>query len=216
MVVRALIIALLWVMASAPVHADLEDDRGPAFSRFEPAPADLSRADPPPADRTLPPPVDLGIPNIRQQTKVWCWAAVAQQIIHKKRGKSPPQCALVAMAQGRYPGFCCPGHARCAVQGTMAQIRGLIRNFGRRVTEVHPPSGPMVLYRALRAGRPIILALRNGPGTGHVVVLTGMTWVRTTWGRRAILHINDPIGAFPARMRFREIMPRWHAAVVVY
>lgn len=206
MTVRALIVAMLWMLAAVPAHADIEDDRGAAFTRFDPAPA----------DRALPAPVDLHIPNFRQRTRVWCWVAVAQQIIHKKRGKSPPQCALVAMAQGRYPSFCCPGYARCAVQGTLDQIRGLIRNFGRRVTEVRPPTGPMSLYRALRAGRPIILALRSGPGTGHVVVLTGMTWVRTLWGRRAILHINDPIGAFPARMRFEEIMPRWHAAIVVH
>ena len=26
-------------------------------------------------------PVDLGIPNVPQETDVWCWAAVAEQII---------------------------------------------------------------------------------------------------------------------------------------
>jgi hypothetical protein len=206
MIVRALIAALLCVTVAAPARADIEDERG----------ADLAEFAPPPAVKPVPPPVELGIPNIRQRTRVWCWAAVAQQIISKKRGKSPPQCALVAMAQGRFPSFCCSGNARCAVQGTLAQIRGLIRNFGRRITEVQPPSGPMALYRTLRAGRPIILALRNGPRTGHVVVLTGMRWRQTGWGVEAILHINDPIGAFPAHILFRDLRPRWHAAIVVH
>jgi hypothetical protein len=205
MTIRVLAAVLLCGLAAVPARAQPGDDGGlPA--RYTPRPA---------VNRLLPP-VDLGIPNFRQRTRVWCWAAVAQQIIHKERGKSPPQCALVAMARGRYPSFCCPGYQRCAVQGTLDQIRGLIRNFGRRVTEVRPPTGPMSLYRTLRAGHPVILALRNSARTGHVVVLTGMTWARTDRGVEAILHINDPIGAFPPRIPFRVIIPRWHAAIVVY
>ena len=41
----------------------------------------------------LPPPVDIPIQNIHQETPVWCWAAVAQQIILGIRGpaNTPPQ-----------------------------------------------------------------------------------------------------------------------------
>src|SRR5688572_2984994 len=66
--------------------------------------------------------VDLKIENVPQQTMVWCWAAVAEQIIRKNGKKSPPQCALVAMAHGQDPSYCCPYNDRCAVPGTLSQI----------------------------------------------------------------------------------------------
>ena len=90
--------------------------------------------------RSLPPPVDLGIRNIMQETDVWCWAAVAQQVIVKRKGKSPPQCALVAMVHGRFPSHCCPHYERCAVPGSLGQIQTLIRNFGQRTTSLSPPT----------------------------------------------------------------------------
>lgn len=158
------------------------------------------------------PPVDLDIRNIRQETPVWCWAAVAQQVIVKRKGRSPPQCALVAMVHGRYPSYCCPHYERCAVSGSLAQIQTLIRNFGQRSSSIRPPSDAMTLYRTLRQGHPIILALRDSPYEGHVVVLTGMSWA----GGEAVLHVNDPLDVVPARMTFRELLPRWHAAIVVY
>lgn len=166
--------------------------------------------------RALPAPVDLGIRNIMQDTDVWCWAAVAQQVIVKRKGKSPPQCALVAMVHGRYPSFCCPHYERCAVAGSLRQIQTLIRNFGQRTTTLSPPSDAMSLYRTLRAGRPIILAIRNSQFTGHVVVLTGMTWVEGASGPEALLHVNDPLRVIPSRLPFRALAPRWQAAIVVY
>lgn len=163
------------------------------------------------------PPVDLGIRNIPQETDVWCWAAVAQQVIVKRKGTSPPQCALVAMVHGRYPSFCCPHYERCAVAGSLGQIQKLIRNFGQRSSALGPPTDAMSLYRNLRAGRPIILAIRNSPYSGHVVVLTGMSWVNGANGRpEAVLHVNDPLQVIPARLTWRALLPRWQAAIVVY
>lgn len=166
--------------------------------------------------RSLPPPVDLGIRNIMQETDVWCWAAVAQQVIVKRKGRSPPQCALVAMVHGRYPSFCCPHYERCAVAGSLRQIQTLIRNFGQRTTTLSPPTNAMSLYRTLRRGRPIILAIRNSRFTGHVVVLTGMTWTEGAQGPEAVLHVNDPLRVIPNRLPFRALVPRWEAAIVVY
>jgi hypothetical protein len=166
--------------------------------------------------RWLPPPVDLGIRNITQETDVWCWAAVAQQVIVKRRGKSPPQCALVAMVHGRYPSYCCPHYERCAVAGSLRQIQTLIRNFGQRTSSLSPPTDAMSLYRTLRQGHPIILAIRNSRVSGHVVVLTGMTWTEGAGRREAVLHVNDPLRVLPNRMTFRALVPRWQAAIVVY
>ena len=164
----------------------------------------------------VPPPVDLGIENIRQETDVWCWAAVAQQVIVKRKGRSPPQCALVAMVHGRYPSFCCPHYDRCSVPGSLKQIQTLIRNFGQRSSSISPPTDAMALYRNLRAGHPIILAVRNSPYSGHVVVLKGMSWVEGPRGPEAVLHVNDPLQVVPARLAWRDLLPRWQAAIVVY
>jgi len=166
--------------------------------------------------RALPPPVDLGIRNIRQETDVWCWAAVAQQVITKRKGQSPPQCALVAMVHGRYPSHCCPHYERCAVPGSLGQIQTLIRNFGQRSSTLGPPTDAMTLYRTLRAGHPIILAIRDSPYSGHVVVLTGMTWTNGAAGPEAVLHVNDPLMVIPSRLAWRNLLPRWRAAIVVY
>ena len=166
--------------------------------------------------RALPPPVDLGIRNIRQETDVWCWAAVAQQVITKRKGQSPPQCALVAMVHGQFPSHCCPHYDRCAVPGSLGQIQTLIRNFGQRSSTLGPPTDALTLYRSLRAGHPIILAIRNSPYSGHVVVLTGMTWVNGAAGPEAVLHVNDPLMVIPARLAWRDLVPRWRAAIVVY
>jgi hypothetical protein len=168
-----------------------------------------------PAAQSLPP-VDLGIPNVPQKTRVWCWAAVAQQVIISKRGSSPPQCALVAMVHGRRPSYCCPDYHNCAVPGRLSQIRKLIRNFGRSASSLERPTDPMTLYATLRAGKPVIIALRNTRYTGHTVVVTGLSWVQGDRGPVAMLHINDPIGALPPRVPYELIRARWAAAIIVH
>ena len=63
----------------------------------------------------LPPPIDLGIVNIPQQTQVWCWVAVVEQIAHWKSqtspNSSPHQCELVSAANGMPQPFCCSAAA---------------------------------------------------------------------------------------------------------
>jgi hypothetical protein len=54
-----------------------------------------------PAAAQLPPPINLGIYNLTQDTPEWCWVAVARQIAAWKRRdlpSIPEQCALVAVA----------------------------------------------------------------------------------------------------------------------
>jgi hypothetical protein len=110
----------------------------------------------------LPPPVDLPIRNIPQETDVWCWAAVAQQIVMATRGASntPPQCALVAIANDAPAGACCSGYnPACVRTGSIAQIRSLIARFGGRPSVCAAPTDPMTLYRTLAAGYAVIIPL---------------------------------------------------------
>lgn len=165
----------------------------------------------------LPPPVDLGIQNIPQQTPVWCWAAVAQQIIAAVRGpaQTPPQCALVAVANGVHPDVCCvQQNAGCVRTGALQQIQGLIAQFGGRISAVAPPTDPMTLYQTLANGRAIILQIRSGQAN-HVVVLRGMAFQPTPMGVMPVLFINDPLAIFTQPVPFPRLMGMWVSAIVV-
>lgn len=168
-------------------------------------------------------PVDLGIQNIPQQTQVWCWAAVAQQIILASRGpaSTPAQCEMVAVANGAHPATCCDGFGRfngnpqCVVTGSTRQIQALIAHYGGRASSYAPPADPGTLYRTLASGRAVILQLRSGAQTAHVVVLRGMSFVRTPYGVEPVLHINDPMALFTQPVPFSNLMQMWMSAIVI-
>ena len=168
----------------------------------------------------FPPPVDLGIQNIPQQTQVWCWAAVAQQIIAAIQGPqgTPPQCALVAQAYGAPPGVCCAGYGNpaCVRTGSMTQVQALIRAFGGRPSQLAPPTDPMTLYRTIASRRAVILHVRSGISSTHVVVLRGMAFVPNGFGGvEAVLYVNDPMAFYTQPVPFTTLIPIWIEALVV-
>ncbi|MCR9260436.1 MAG: hypothetical protein NXH95_11980 [Pseudomonadaceae bacterium] len=165
----------------------------------------------------IPPTIDLPIQNIPQETNVWCWAAVSQQIIMATRGQqgTPPQCALVGMANGHHPQSCCNNPAPCTQTGSLEQIQGLIQHFGGRSSSIVAPTNPMVLYETLARGHAVVLAVRSSPYSGHVVVLRGMAWQPGPNGLEPVLLINDPMAYFTQPVPFRNIAQHWEAAIVV-
>lgn len=172
------------------------------------------------SSQPFPPPVNLSIQNIMQQTQVWCWAAVAQQIILSRQGpaNTPPQCALVAMANGTHPSICCSGagNPNCVKTGSLQQIQFLIGKFGGSYSSIQPPANPMVLYNTLASGRPIILQVKTGQSSAHVVVLTGMSFVPNGYGGiEPVLHINDPLAFYNQPIPFSNIIQVWMSAIVV-
>ena len=166
-----------------------------------------------------PPAINLGVLNLPQEGPVWCWVAVARQIIawkHQDLAMAPEQCALVAMSNNAPPAACClQMNPACNITGSIQQIQDLILNFGASYSSIAPPAHPMVLYHTLASGRPIILQIESGPGTAHVVVLQGMTWYYTPSGPRAMLHINDPMNIYPVPVPFEDIASIWMSAIVV-
>ena len=171
------------------------------------------------AAQQLPRPIDLGIQNIVQETSVWCWAAVAQQIILRLQGRdrTPAQCELVATANRALPGYCCSFPAQCAVPGSLPQIQKLIGQYGGRYSSLAPPTDPMTLYNTLALGRAIILSLHSPyVRVGHVVVLRGMEWVPTIYGAQPVLYVNDPMEHFTQPVPYVNILQMWSAAIVVY
>lgn len=170
------------------------------------------------AKAQIPPPVDIPIPNIPQQTEVWCWVAVAQQIIHATHGPSqtPAQCALVAEANGANPASCCAQfNPSCVTTGSIAQIQMLIHRFGGRSSSYAPPTDPMTLYQTIAGGRAVIVQLRTGQSSAHVVVVRGMSFSTGPQGVVPILHLNDPLGRFTQPVPYSQIAPIWMSAIVV-
>lgn len=166
----------------------------------------------------VPPPVDLGIQNISQQTPVWCWAAVAQQIIYRLNGPAatPQQCQLVAAAFNVAPQYCCQFPTPCITTGSLQQIQGLIAYYGGHWSSIAPPGNPMVVYQTLASGRAIIMAVQSSPYSSHVVVIRGMAWVPTPMGVQPVLYINDPLAYFTQPVPFVNLAQYWGAAIVVY
>ena len=165
----------------------------------------------------LPPPVDLGIQNLPQETQVWCWAAVAQQIIMASRGpqQTPAQCALVAIANGAHPQVCCAqANPACVRTGALQQIQFLIAHFGGRYSTLAPPADPMTLYQTLASGKAVILHIASGQ-MNHVVVLRGMWFQQTQFGVQPMLAINDPLALFTQPVAYAQLVQMWRAAIVV-
>ena len=161
--------------------------------------------------------VMLDVPNVMQETPVWCWAAVSEQIITWSQGpgRSPPQCALVAMANGAPPTTCCNPNPSCIRTGSMQQIQALLGTFGGRASALAPPTDPMTLFRTLAAGSPVILHVRSGQSSSHVVVLRGMRIVTGPMGPRALLLVNDPMAHYPSAVPFEQLVGVWLEALVV-
>ena len=161
--------------------------------------------------------VDLPIANFRQQTPVWCWVTVAQQIIAATRGidNTPQQCELVATANGVAPDVCCDGYnQQCVTTGSLQQISGLIAHYGGRTSSFAAPTDPMSLYNALRAGHAVIIAL-NMNGSGHVVVARGMMTQQVDGGYEPVIILNDPESEITQPIPFSQVEPMWEEAIVV-
>ncbi|HEX4498794.1 MAG TPA: papain-like cysteine protease family protein [Thermoanaerobaculia bacterium] len=172
-----------------------------------------------PPQQMVPQPVDIPIQNITQQTPVWCWAAVAQQIIAAIVGpnQTPAQCALVENAYGAPPGSCCSGaDPRCVTVGSLPQIQTLILRFGGQVSSIAPPTDPMTLYNTLANRHPIILEVQTGPMSTHVVVLRGMSFQQSPYGVQPVLEINDPMSYTTQTVPFASLVGVWRDAIVVY
>jgi hypothetical protein len=163
-------------------------------------------------------PVDLPIENISQETNVWCWAAVSQQIIAASRGReqTPQQCALVATANNTPSDVCCvQQNPQCVVTGSLQQIQDLIQHYGGRSSSYAEPTDPMTLYRTLKQGHAVVIGLQTNPSSGHVVVARGMSFQNTPQGVVAMVHINDPMAQFTQPVPFQQIAGIWRQAIIV-
>lgn len=163
--------------------------------------------------------VDLDIPNIRQDTATWCWIATAKQLI---RWEIPefdlPQCRMLEIAKNVAPGECCDHPDRCQEDGTLLGVGYLVELF----TGIKPRPAPVYsvdrIHALLQRGRPVVLALQNGPEQGHAVVLRGIEYMQTMREAVPILLLNDPFSSTPdrtERVAYEQLQPQLAGGVVV-
>lgn len=171
----------------------------------------------------LPPPVDIPIPNIPQETDVWCWVAVVQQIVYFKNGSmgTPSQCAMVSISKNVPIQYCCTNSNNCRTTGSLQEIQQLLRHFGGSFSSYSPPANAMALYQTLAQGKPVIMQISTTPlgyqsGMSHVIVIRGMYFQQTPMGVIPMLIINDPLGQFTQNVPFAQLAPLWQAAIVVH
>lgn len=162
--------------------------------------------------------VYIDIENRTQQTSVWCWVAVAQQLIEHSRGVSPTQCALVATTIGMAPVYCCSGYnPSCVRTGTMDQLRILLLAYGQSASSIITVSrDPMPLYNELINGHPIVLQVRTSTISTHVVIVKGMRFTRDRDEIKAWLIINDPMRMETHVVAYSRIYPTIINTLIVY
>ncbi|WP_448207732.1 papain-like cysteine protease family protein [Azospirillum sp. sgz302134] len=192
--------ALALAAWSLPSPATAEPDTGPEMGR------DLGN-------------VDLGIPNIRQDSASWCWVATAKQLI---RWEIPdfdlPQCRMLEIAKNVAPGECCDHPDRCQEDGTLLGIGYLVELFTGIRARPAPVYSVERIHALLKRGHPVVLALQNGPEQGHAVVLRGIEYMQTMRDAVPILLLNDPISADPGhteRFAYEQLQPQLAGGVVL-
>lgn len=169
----------------------------------------------------VPAPIDLGIQNIPQETQVWCWAAVAEQVIFWSTGRRIGQCNMVSAANNMPVPYCCQPYGApaqivqaCNRPGSLQETQDLIGFYSGRVSSIAPPTDPMTLYNQLAQGRAVIMSIRPDfrSAVGHVIVIRGMAW--TPQG--PVLYVNDPMLLYTQPVPYATLLQMWQAAIVVY
>lgn len=162
------------------------------------------------------PPVNLNIQNRLQETEVWCWVAVSQEIIIYLRGDSPSQLELAAIGYNIPIQVAHQNPSLCVKPGSLQQIQSLIYQFGGHPSAIASPTDPITLYNSLREGHPIILQIGSVNGMAHVIVIRGMEFVNWNGNIIPVLCVNDPMSIYIQPLRFDNLIRMWKAAIVVH
>lgn|GEM_PF-2406973 len=178
------------------------------------------------AQQLTPPPVVLPVPIALQETPVWCWAAVTEMSLRYRTGQSLAQCQMLEQIHGFPPGACCvPPAQQCArpAQG-LQEVQQALMAFGG-VRSIHTtPLAPMQLYSILQHGDPVIVHIRSGVVSSHVVVARGMRFeampIQTPWGgviyqTMPFVLVNDPLSFMPNSVPYPQLANIWLDALII-
>lgn len=168
-----------------------------------------------PARAQVPPPIDLGVINIPQQTPVWCWAAVVEQVVRWRSGGSgPSQCQIVSAANGFPAEHCCGpavGAPICLRPGGVQEMQQALFSLVNIRSSVFGPLSWQQLYQFLSLGRPVLVLLHSTPFSGHVVLVRGMFFVP----QGPVLIVNDPMAYFSQPVPIQAFYAFWTGSVLL-
>jgi hypothetical protein len=162
------------------------------------------------AQQSVPPPIDIAVPHVTQDTDYWCWLAVAQMILTQRMNYSDPQCTLIERWDNHPPGNCCGDLRQCQRYGiNLQEIQALLESEGVH-SRYGSPILPNALYSLLTADMPVIAQVRYGNIT-HAVIIRGLRYERGI----AVLRINDPQRCAPHEVRYDDFTVNWIDSLVI-
>jgi len=116
----------------------------------------------------------------RQQTDVWCWAAVSEMVLGYY-GRPVAQCQILS---AWYQADCCTFALSCRTTAPLQVIQQTLFAGGGLRSEITGPLSFPALAAEIDAGRPVIAAYRGV--SGHVVVMYG-------YDPNGFVYIHDPL-----------------------
>jgi hypothetical protein len=99
--------------------------------------------------------------------------------------------------------------------GALHEIQNLILRFGGRPSNFSFPANYVNLYNELAHGYPVIMHIRSGWSTSHVIVIRGMRFIQNAYGFEPELIVNDPMNHYTQPVPFSQLAPLWINAIVV-
>lgn len=134
----------------------------------------------------------VGIPKDRfdhfasaQTNSNWCWAA-SLQMIFNYYGVDISQAQIVRRSYGSDPNGNLPNWT-----GSMQLITANLNNWSFTSSGIQysvqaslnlGAPNPTYMIQELSEGRPILIAYRSGPNSGHAVVITACSYIQTNYG----------------------------------
>lgn len=126
----------------------------------------------------------LNVFPTRQQTDVWCWAAVSEMVLGYY-GRPIEQCQILT---GWFQADCCRLFLACRTTAPLQVIQQTLLAVGGLRSDVTGPLTFQALAAEIDAGRPVIAAYAGT--AGHVVVMYG-------YEPNGFVYIHDPLfGSF--------------------
>jgi hypothetical protein len=172
------------------------------------------------AQQSLPPPVNLPVPVVLQQTQVWCWLASSEMVIrYLNNGFSYTQCQMLEKGYGLPPGACCGNPGACMVTAQSWSAIQAVLAFGGLKGTIRPALSANDLYLTLRRNHPVIAQISEGGQGTHAIVLRAMRFAQVIVGYYpnglpavqtvAYVAVNDPLNIFPQEAEFSRLSSVW-------
>jgi len=166
-----------------------------------------------------PPPANIDLPLVAQDTNTWCWLAVIEMILRTRQAQPPRQCEIIEAWDHHPPGTCCNDLRQCARGGIdLHEIARILEQFGGIYTRYSQVIPPNALYNLLSTGLPVIAQIYERSVGTHAVIIRGLRFERDhsrTQGWQPIVIVNDPKRCEPREISYADFVTSWMDSLVV-